>query len=320
MKRTPRRKISVDIVTSALNEEHNIEELYQRIKLVMAKERAYSWRLIICDNFSQDNTWQIVSEIARRDRRVLGLRLTRDFKLDNSFSCGLDHCDADAAIFMASDLEDPPEFIPLFLRAYESGNLHVAALITDREEITWLRKFLTRIFYRLLFKFSKGLIQQNVSDFRMVDRKVYIAARLLRERYRFMRGIFAWTGYPATLIPMKRQRRERGVSSFESRSLLSVVDQSLEWIYAFSKVPLKLVSLFGILVGFLALLSFVFIATIALTRGVPFAGYGSIVSIMLLGFACVFIFLGVIGTYVGLISDETKNRPIYIIRDRTTKE
>ena len=181
----------------------------------------------------------------------------------------------------------------------------------------WIRRLLTQVFYRLLSYSSKGMIQKNVSDFRLVDRKVYSAARLLREKYRFMRGIFAWTGYSATLIPMPRHRRQKGVSSFESRKLLSVIDQSLEWIYAFSKVPLNLISIFGILVGFLALLGFAVVFVVALTKGVPFAGFGSLVSIMLLGFACVFIFLGVIGTYLGLISDESKSRPIYIIRDKT---
>ena len=116
MKKTSKQKIRLDIVTSTLNEEDNIEELYSRIKLVMQQEKDYSWRLIICDNFSQDNTWQIISGIADKDKRVLGIRLTRDFKLDNSFSCGLDHCDGDVAVFMSSDLEDPPELISSFLR------------------------------------------------------------------------------------------------------------------------------------------------------------------------------------------------------------
>jgi len=317
MKKTPKHKKRVDIVTSTLNEEDNIGELYYRIKSVMRQEKAYSWRLIICDNFSQDKTWQIISQLADKDRRVLGIRLTRDFKLDNSFSCGLDHCEGDVAVFMASDLEDPPELISSFLRSHETGNLHVAAQITHREDMPWLRSFLTQVFYRLLFDFSKGMIQKNVSDFRLVDRKVYSAAKLLGEKDRFMRGIFAWTGYPATLIPITRQRRQRGVSSFERRKLVSAVDQSLEWIYAFSKVPLKIISIFGILVGFLALLCFAVVFVVVLTKGVPFAGFGSLVSIMLLGFSCVFIFLGVIGTYLGLIYDESKSRPIYIIRDKT---
>jgi glycosyltransferase involved in cell wall biosynthesis len=317
MKRSSKQKLKLDIVTSTLNEEDNIGELYYRIKSVMRQEKSYSWRLIICDNFSQDNTWQIVSQLAEADRRVLGIRLTRDFKLDNSLSCGLDHCEGDVAVFMASDLEDPPELISSFLRSYESGNLHVAAQITQREDMPWLRRFLTQIFYRLLFDFSKGMIQKNVSDFRLVDRKVYSAARMLREKYRFMRGIFAWTGYSVTLIPITRKRRQKGVSSFESRRFFSVIDQSREWIYAFSKIPLKIISIFGILVGFLALLGFAVVFVVVLTKGVPFAGFGSLVSIMLLGFACVFIFLGVIGTYLGLISDESKSRPIYIIRDKT---
>lgn len=317
MNNTSKHKKRLDIVTSTLNEEKNIGELYYRIKSVMQQEKAYSWRLIICDNFSEDKSWQIISQLADKDRRVLGIRLTRDFKFDNSISCGLDHCEGDMAVFMASDLEDPPELISLFLRSYESGNLHVAAQITHREGISWLRNFLTQIFYRFLFDLSKGIIQKNVSDFRLVDRKVYDAAKLLRERERFMRGIFAWTGYPATLIPITRPRRQRGVSSFERRNLLAIVDQSLEWIYAFSKAPLKIVSIFGILFGFLALLCFAVVVVLVITKGVPFAGFGTLVSIMLLGFSCVFIFLGVIGTYLGLIFDESKSRPIYIIRDKT---
>lgn len=317
MKKTSKNNKRLDIVTSTFNEEDNIGELYYRIKSVMQQEKSYSWRLIICDNFSQDNTWEIISKLANRDRRVLGIRLTRDFKLDNSLSCGLDHCEGDAAVFMASDLEDPPELISAFLRSYESGNLHVAAQITHREGMRGHRRILTKVFYQLLFNFSKGMIQKNVSDFRLVDRRVYSAAKLLREKYRFMRGIFAWTGYSATFIPISRQRRQKGVSSFESRKLLSVIDQSLEWIYAFSKTPLKIISIFGILVGLFGLFCFFIVLIVVLTKGVPFAGFGSLVSIILLGFACVFMFLGVIGTYLGLIYDESKSRPIYIIRDKT---
>jgi dolichol-phosphate mannosyltransferase len=319
MKTTQRQKTSLDIVTSTLNEVENIGELYLRINRVMTNEPNYSWRLIVCDNFSMDKTWDVINNLANQDSRVLGIRLTRNFKLDNSLSCGLDHCEADAAIFMASDLEDPPETIPTFLRLYEAGNLHIAAQIKEREGISFTRKVFTKLFYFLIKKLSNNLILPNISDFRLVDRKVYLAAKSFPERNRFIRGIFAWTGYEVKYFPLKRPRRKSGKSDFESKKFLFLIDQSLEYIYAFSRVPLKIISLLGVLLGFLGLGFLVFFVFLTLNNGVPFAGFGSIVSIFILCFAVTFINLGVLGSYLGLIYEEVKLRPNYIILESTKR-
>jgi glycosyltransferase involved in cell wall biosynthesis len=319
METTQRQKTSLDIVTSTFNEVENISELYLRINRIMTNEPNYSWRLIVCDNFSMDKTWDVINNLANQDSRVLGIRLTRNFKLDNSLSCGLDHCEADAAIFMASDLEDPPETIPTFLRLYEAGNLHIAAQIKEREGISFTRKVFTKLFYFLIKKLSNNLILPNISDFRLVDRKVYLAAKSFPERNRFIRGIFAWTGYEVKYFPLKRPRRKSGKSDFESKKFLFLIDQSLEYIYAFSRVPLKIISLLGVLLGFLGLGFLVFFVFLTLNNGVPFAGFGSIVSIFILCFAVTFINLGVLGSYLGLIYEEVKLRPNYIILESTKR-
>ncbi len=319
MKSTQKQKTSLDIVTSTYNEEENIGELYLRIDRIMSNEPNYSWRLIVCDNFSMDKTWDVINDLANQDSRILGIRLTRNFKLDNSLSCGLDHCEADAAIFMTSDLEDPPETIPTFLRLYEAGNLHIAAQIKQREGISFTRKIFTKLFYYLIKKLSNDLILPNVSDFRLVDRKVYLAAKSLPERNRFIRGIFAWTGYKVTNFPLTRPRRKSGKSEFESKKFLFLIDQSLEYIYAFSRLPLKIISLLGVLLGLLGIGFLVFFIILTLNNGVPFAGFGTIISIFILCFAVTFINLGVIGSYLGLIYEEVKLRPNYVILESTKR-
>lgn len=317
MSRSRSSKTSLDIVTSTFNEEENITELYLRIKAVMEREKSYSWRLLICDNSSQDHTWQIILNLAKKDSRVRGIRLVRNFQLDNSLTCGLDHCDADIAMFIASDLEEPPELIPLFLRSYERGNLHVAGKIVEREGIPLHRRILTKFFYSFMFRLSGGVVQKNVSDFRLVHREIYLAAKSLREKNRVMRGIFAWLGYPISLIDVTRERRKQGKSSLEKSGVLRAIDRSLDWIFVFSRVPLKIATLLGIFLGMIGIASLVLVIFLILFRGVPFAGFGTIVSLFLLGFALNFIFLGILGAYLGLIFEETKSRPIYIVRERT---
>lgn len=311
---------SIDIVTSTLNESRNILELYSRIEHTLKKESGYSWRLIVSDNNSDDDTWKIIQSIAKDDSRVLGIRLTRNFKLDNSLTCGLDHCTADLVMTMASDLEDPPELIPKFLRLYEDGYLHVAAEVKKREGVGYTRKIFTKLFYLIIRKLSNNLILPNVSDFRLVDKKVYLAAQSLPEKNRFIRGVFAWTGYPVKTFPYSRPRRPTGKSDFESARFLFLIDQALEYIYAFSRTPLKIVSLLGVMLGLCSFASLIFFVFLALNNGVPFAGFGTLFSVLILCFSITFINLGVVGSYIGLIYEEVKLRPNYIILEKTPRK
>ena len=137
---------TLDIITSALNEEECIYELYNRIADVMRSHSAYKWRVIFCDNGSSDNTWSLIKQLSVDTGKVLGLRMSRTFTLDSAFTLGIDVADADAVIIMASDLQDPPEVIHEFLRKYEAGYEQVVAKVVNREHVPFVRRYLSNIF------------------------------------------------------------------------------------------------------------------------------------------------------------------------------
>ena len=186
---------SVDIVTSAFNEEDCLPELFDRVRKVFEGETSYSYRILVVDNGSSDRTWSIIQTYGEQDQRIAGFRMSRNFSLDAAFTCGLDHAESDVAIIMTSDLQDPPESIPALLREFENGYEQVLVRIRSRNSVPLLRRLLSKIFYKTAKKMTGGMLPESVSDFRLVSRKTYSAIRQLRESHRFLRGLGSWVGF-----------------------------------------------------------------------------------------------------------------------------
>jgi dolichol-phosphate mannosyltransferase len=308
---------SISVVTSAFNEESCIPELYSQLKKVFELELAYTWKLLIIDNGSSDNTWKIVSDLSCSDKRVLGIRMSRTFSLDAAFTCGLDLTEDDAVVIMCSDLQDPPSVIHQFIRGYESGYDQVVAKITSRKTVPLARRVLSKIFYKFASILTNSQIPEGVSDFRLVNRKCYLAMRSLREQHRFVRGLFAWTGFKTLEVEIERPPRFGGKSHFLGTKLSTVISWSVQNLIANSVRPLLWISGFGLLSSLISLIV-VFASSLSwLLFGVPFAGFGTIVGLISLGFSLVFLFLGVISQYIALIFEQVKERPLYVIAETT---
>lgn len=308
---------SISVVTSAFNEEACIPELYSQLKAVFELEKAYRWKLVIIDNGSTDSTWKVIYDLCLSDKRLDGIRMSRNFSLDAAFTCGLDAIEDDAAIIMCSDLQDPPNIIHQFLRGYEAGYDQVVAKITSRKTVPLMRRILSKIFYKFAVFLTNSRIPEGVSDFRLVNRKCYMAMRSMREQHRFVRGLFAWTGFKTLEVEMERPPRFGGESHFLGTKLLTVISWSIQNLIANSVRPLLWISGFGILSS---LLSFVVVLVSSVSWflfGVPFAGFGTIVGLISLGFSLVFLFLGVISQYIALIFEQVKERPLYVIAETT---
>lgn len=300
-------------MTSAYNEESSLPILYERLVAIMSAEREYKWRLIICENVSSDSTWKVICELSERDSRVVGIRMARNFFFDGAITCGLDHCDADLVVVMCSDLQDPPEVIIQFLRAYEQGYDHVVAKIAKRGGLGVFRKPFVQIFYFIIEKASGGVVRRNVSDFRLMSRKVYKVVNQMRERKRFMRGIMSWPGFRTLEVPVHRPPRVSGSSKFAATKFIDVFAESFESLLAFSTKPLKFISFLGFSLSFISTLSLFFFIILVFTSGVPFAGFGTIVSLILVALSSILLALGIVGRYIGLIYEETKSRPLYVV-------
>jgi glycosyltransferase involved in cell wall biosynthesis len=306
---------TLDIVTSAKNESQNIQILVDEVCAIMEFEN-YLWRLIIVENGSSDGTWEMVTKMARENPKILGVKLSRDFGFDSAISAGLQLASADAIIMMASDLQDSPEFIPSFLRKYEEGFDHVYQVVSARPGVSVLRNFNSRLFYFIAGKFSKGLIKSNSSTFRLISQNVNVGLEGLDERNRFLRAIIPWVGFKSIGISLPRRERIHGVSKARSRATFRY---AFKGILANSYSLLDVVGFFGIVTSISSLILTFVSSVIWISHGVPFAGFGTIVGLISLGFGLIFLCLGIIAQYLSLVYEEVKGRPNYIISGTTER-
>lgn len=303
---------SVDIIVPAYNEEDCINELARRLKLLFENEAGIKWRAIIVENGSTDNTWSLLQEIAASDQRFVVVKLSRNFHMDGGLTAGLEYASADAVVFMTADLQDPPEAISNFLRVWETGVHNVYGQVTQRQGTGLIRRFNSQAYYFLANKFTGGRITRNASDFRLMDRKLYETVRALDERNRFMRGLVAWSGFTSAAVPVPRPPRFGGESKAYSLPVLGLAVRS---IFAHSYIPIRAISVLGIISSITSVVMFLVMSSVWLTRGVPFPGFGTIISLVLFVFGILALVLGVIAEYIGLIYEEVKRRPNFVVQE-----
>lgn len=303
----------ISVVIPAFNEEACVDELSSRLIRLFSIEQEYEFEVIVVENGSTDSTWHKLKEIAERDSRFKILKLSRNFRMDGGLTAGLKYVTGDACVLMTADLQDPPEFISVFLRKWEQGWENVYGVVTKRIGTGPIRRMNSALFYWIAGKLTDGALPKNASDFRLVDKKVYLVVRDMHERNRFVRGLFAWVGFKSIGVPLERAPRFGGISNAHT---FKVIELAFKGIFANSYKPLKLVSVFGL---FLSLVSFILIIPMTiwwLTSGVPFAGFGTLVTFFLLILGILSFMLGIVSEYVGLIYEEVKLRPNFIISER----
>jgi len=302
----------ISLIIPAYNEEACVDELFSRLVGVFATEEKYNFEVVIVENGSIDSTWDKLQVIASKDSRFKILKLSRNFRMDGGLTAGLDFIKGDACVLMTADLQDPPELIPQFLRYWEQGYENIYGVITKREGTGPIRTMNSKLFYWLAGKLTDGRIPRNASDFRLVDRKVYVAVRGMTERNRFVRGLFAWAGFKSIGVPMERPPRFGGVSNAHT---LKVLDLAFKGIFAHSYKPLRLITVFGFVLSGLSFISIIPLFFLWFFVGVPFAGFGTLVGLFLLVFGIVSLMLGILSEYVGLIYEEVKSRPNYVVSE-----
>lgn len=302
----------VSVVIPAFNEEECVNELVIRLQKVFLQESNYIWDLLIVENGSEDRTYLALLSLRNSEPRLRILKLSRNFRMDGGITAGLSHIDSDACVIMTADLQDPPEVISQFLRKWEEGYENIYALVNERQGISPIRRFNSVMFYRVASFLSDGLITKNASDFRLVDRKVYESVREMTERNRFVRGLFSWVGFKSVGVKINRPPRFAGVSNADT---FKVLDLAAKGIMAHSNKPLRFISAMGFLVSLIALASLLPFAWLWFTSGVPFAGFGTIVSLIILGLGSQVFFTGVMSEYLGMVYEEVKKRPNFIVSE-----
>jgi len=305
------RLYSLSVLVPVLNEEDGLEELHNRITAAV-EEVDCVYEIIYVNDGSRDRTGLKLSKICDGDDRVTLIELSRNFGKEIALTAGLDKVAGDAVIFLDADLQDPPELIPEFVRLWrDEGYDNVYGQRTRRDGETWLKKTTAFGFYRLMIRLSDIDLPADAGDFRLLSRRAIEAVLELRERHRFMKGLFAYIGFPSIAVPYVREARHTGETKW---NYLKLFDFAIEGITSHSFLPLRLASVVGFGVAVAAFFFGLFIITQALFFGNPVKGYPSMMSIILFLGGIQLLSLGIIGEYIGRTYNETKKRSLYYIQ------
>jgi polyisoprenyl-phosphate glycosyltransferase len=306
---TERKLISVAI--PAYNESDNIGPLAERLQAVFEAEKdKYDFEVVLCENGSRDDTFGKLLALNRSDPRFKIVRLLRNFHMEGGMTAALAHVSGDACVIMSADLQDPPELIPQMIRKWEEGYENVYTVITKRHGESLFRRAAAQTFYWLIDKVSDTPVPRNSSDFRLVSRAAYQAFNSMQEHTRMVRAMWGWIGVDSIGIEYERLPRAGGASKFHA---LATAGFAFRGILASSRSPLQFIPIFGLGLSFLSFVALGGIVIRALFFGVPFPGFGTLASMILLLFGLLFLVLGVVSEYIGMIFEETRDRPGYIV-------
>ena len=302
----------LSLVVPFYNEEASCPAFFARV-LPILESLTPDYEIVCVNDGSSDQTCRLLATEHLRNRRIKLLNLSRNFGKERALSAGLDHARGRAVIPLDADLQDPPEVIPALVAKWRDGFDVVLAVRADRSGDSLMKRATAKWFYRLLGWLSECPIPADVGDFRLLDRRVVEALRLLPERTRFMKGLFAWLGFRQAEVEYVRAARAAGESKWRYWRLWNL---ALEGLFSFSTLPLRIWTYVGLLVAVLALAFAAFIVGRTLISGVDVPGYASIVALLSFFSGVNMIGLGILGEYLGRVFTEVKRRPNYLVRDR----
>ena len=303
----------ISIAIPAFNEEKNLVELISRLQEIFSLlNEKYLFEVIVCENGSSDNSFETLRAIHAQDERVKIIRLVRNFDMEGGMMAALSHVKGDACVIMSADLQDPPELIPKLISEWEHGYENVYTVITKRHGESVFRRIAAQFFYRMINRISDDRIPRNASDFRLVSKAAYDAFNVMPERVRMVRAVWGWLGFKSIGVPYERPARKAGVSSFKP---FVTAPYAVRAILGTSYKPLRLIPLVGFVLSLSSFAVIVVMSGIWIAYGVPFPGFGSLVALNLLMFGLVFLFMGIISEYIGVIHEEVRRRPSYLIAE-----
>ncbi|MCC6167032.1 MAG: glycosyltransferase family 2 protein [Caldilineaceae bacterium] len=300
---------TISLVIPIWNEELVIPELYRRVLQIM-ESIGDSWEMICVNDGSSDRSLELLLALRNQDARVKVLDFSRNFGHQIAITAGSDFAEGDAVIVMDADLQDPPEVVQRMVQKWREGYEVVYAVRTTRQGETKFKLWTARVFYRLLKQITDVHIPLDAGDFRLMDRRVVLTMRRLREQHRFMRGLSSWVGFHQIGVEYERAERYAGETKYPLRKMVRL---AISAITSFSYVPLQLATFVGFALATLSLLAIVLTIILRLSGSSFFLGQATtLVSVLFLG-GVQLIFLGILGEYLGRIYDEVKNRPLYIV-------
>jgi len=310
---------SVSIILHSYNEEANLSELYRRLNESTSELSDYEFEFLLVDNCSSDATPSLARDFVDRDPRWRFVRFSRNFGAEVSLAAGLHYAQGDAVIFMATDLQDPPELIPLMISKWREGFEVVYGKLKRRSDSRYLKTLGARIAYWLIYRLSDVKIPPDATDFRLVARPVVETLNRCGERNRYLRGLVHWVGFRRTDFEYDRAERKAGRST---ANLFFCLKYALNAVIAFSPVPLRLATylgLFATLVGIAGItiytLVYLLVNSGMLHVTPPPAGWTTLVLLVLLFSGLQSTFMGLLGEYLANVYQEVKRRPLWVVHE-----
>ncbi|HEX6462946.1 MAG TPA: glycosyltransferase family 2 protein [Vicinamibacterales bacterium] len=301
----------LSLVVPLFNEEAVLPLLVERLDAVLARLDCTA-EVIFVDDGSRDDTLALVRQIAARDRRYRALSFSRNFGHQAAITAGLDVASGDAVVIMDADLQDPPEILTRMLQLYRQGYDVVSAQRVSREGDGWWKRITAASFYWIMRKAIDDRIVGEVGDFRLLSRDVVRALRQFREQHRFMRGLIAWLGFKEAVVPFERGARAAGLTKYPTLKMAAFAWTA---ITSFSALPLRMGVLAGFAMTAMGGLYFVYALYRALIARATVPGWTSLVFLQIFFSGATLLSIGLMGEYLARVYDESKRRPLYIVRD-----
>ncbi len=300
----------ITIIVPSYNEEEALPYLYERLNTMMNNLNQYEFEVLFINDGSKDKTLELIKEMRNKDNRISYVNFSRNFGKETAMIAGLDYATGDAVIFIDADLQDPPELIPELIKYWEEGYDDVYARRSSRKGETFLKKFTSKMYYKVLQSLTRVEIQKDTGDFRLLDRRCVNALKKMRETQRCSKSMFSWIGYKKKEVMYDRDPRVAGTTKWNYKKL---VDLAIDGITAFTTSPLR-ISTFLSIPTFLAFIIYlVYIIVKCATNSAEIQGYQIIILLNLFSFGVIILLIGIIGEYLGRIFNETKNRPLYFV-------
>ena len=303
---------TLSVVIPVFNEAENIAILHARLS-VMLKDLVPNYEIVVVDDGSRDESPAILRQYAVNDPHVVVVELARNFGHQIAISAGLEHSRGRAVCIMDADLQDPPEVVPQFLAKWRQGADVVYAIRTARKE-GWFKRTAYGMFYRLMQRIAHIEIPLDAGDFCVMDRRVVDLLVGMPERNRFVRGIRSWVGFTQVGVTYERHARHAGEPKYTYRKLLYL---ALDGLLSFSYMPLRVITLLGVGVSLVSFSVALFYLGQKLLFGIGVPGFATLAIAIFFLSGIQMLTMGVIGEYIGRISEEVKQRPLYVVRQVT---
>ncbi len=307
----------ITIIIPAYNEEESLPHLYERLEKLTNSMEHYEFEILFVNDGSKDNTINLIKEYREKDNRICYVDFSRNFGKEIAMIAGLDYATGDCVIFMDADLQDPPELIPELVKYWEEGYDDVYAKRSSRKGETWLKKFTSKMYYRVLQHLTNVPIQQDTGDFRLLDRRCVNALKKMRESQRNSKSMFSWIGYKKKEVLYDRDPRVAGQTKWNYKKL---VDLAIDGITSFTTSPLRISTYISIPTFIVLFVYFVYVIAKCIVTSTMIQAYQAIILLILFFSGVQILLFGIIGEYLGRIFNESKDRPLYLVNEYNGKK